>query len=221
MDRESLEKKSIKAAMTLNWKEAVLLNKKLLSEGVKTCDVYNRLGKAYGELGNWGKAISSYETALNLDPLSSVAEKGLNNAKMNRRAGIIPSYVHKDSLIQDFSTSHVMDLKLDTSNIETSHEYLLLAGKGDFYILKDKTIEKSVKRISKSKINLKSGVKPNIIDTRILAIEDNYIRLKLHTSEPMFKSDRQQVDPSLDLEHKKIAEEKKEIEKIYNDGGEE
>jgi len=216
---EQLERTAIKAAINGNWAEAIKCNEELLDVGVGSMDTYNRLGRAYAEMGKWSKAVVAFEKALKIDPLSSVAEKGLYNAKMSRKGGLGSTLMHKDVLLKDLSTSQIIQIKL--RKLSPMHSYELRAGKKDFYLLYDTTSSKYVKRVGKSKLNLKLGMKPDIINAKVLDHSSGMLRMKLSSSLPVFKAEKQQVAPALDLNRKHVEEEKKEIARMLEEVREE
>jgi len=76
--RRQAGRQAIALAMEGRWPEAVAANKSLLESFPNDVDAYNRLGRAYLELGDYGQAKEAYEKALELDPYNSIAEKNLN-----------------------------------------------------------------------------------------------------------------------------------------------
>lgn len=212
MDIAITEQKAIKAALNSNWQEAIKLNKALLKEGVQNVGVYNRLGKAYSETDNWENAVKSFEKALKIDPVNSVAQKGIVNSKMNRRAGVSSAISAKDALIRDFSTTQLIEISSKGLNIDKKYELL---AKNDFFILNDVSTNKQLKRISKSKLNLKSGVSPEKLEAKVINIVDETATLKITSTVAVFKAEKQMIDPTLELEEKDVQSEKKEIEELY------
>jgi len=71
-------KQAIALAMQGRWKEAVAANKSLLESFPNDVDAYNRLGRAYMELGEYSQAKEAYGRALQLDPYNAIAEKNLH-----------------------------------------------------------------------------------------------------------------------------------------------
>ena len=71
-------KQAIALAMQGRWKEAVAANKSLLDSFPNDVDAYNRLGRAYMELGEYSQAKEAYGRALQLDPYNTIAEKNLH-----------------------------------------------------------------------------------------------------------------------------------------------
>jgi hypothetical protein len=68
---------AISLAMEGRWKEAVEVNKSLIKRTPNDADAYNRLGKAYMEIGQYKEAREAYEKALALDRYSTIAQKNL------------------------------------------------------------------------------------------------------------------------------------------------
>ncbi|MFC2022361.1 tetratricopeptide repeat protein [Chloroflexota bacterium] len=81
-ERTRLKRQSSKQAIALAmqgwWREAVAANKSLLESFPEDVDAYNRLGRAYMELGEYTLAREAYETAIKLDPYNIIAKKNLN-----------------------------------------------------------------------------------------------------------------------------------------------
>ncbi len=64
-------------ALQGRWAEAVQLNRAIIESFPTDVDACNRLGKALTELGRYGDARESYNRALDIDPLNSIARKNL------------------------------------------------------------------------------------------------------------------------------------------------
>lgn len=68
---------AIQMALQGKWAEAVQVNKQIIESFPTDVDAYNRLGKAYTELGKYKDAREAYMKALESDPLNSIAQKNL------------------------------------------------------------------------------------------------------------------------------------------------
>jgi hypothetical protein len=68
---------AIQAALQGKWQDAIAINKQILESFPTDVDAYNRLGKAQTELGKYKDARASYEKALQIDPLNTIAQKNL------------------------------------------------------------------------------------------------------------------------------------------------
>ena len=71
-------RRAIALAMQGRWKEAVAANKSLIESFPNDVDAYNRLGRAYMELGEYSRAREAYSRAMELDPYNIIAKKNLN-----------------------------------------------------------------------------------------------------------------------------------------------
>ncbi len=68
---------AISLAMEGRWKEAVEANREILADFPADVDAWNRLGRAYMELGELAQAREAYTRAKELDPFNGIAEKNL------------------------------------------------------------------------------------------------------------------------------------------------
>jgi tetratricopeptide (TPR) repeat protein len=70
-------KQAIALAMQGRWHEAVAANKSIIENFRNDVDAYNRLGRAYMELGEYSLAREAYNQAMELDPANIIAAKNL------------------------------------------------------------------------------------------------------------------------------------------------
>ena len=68
---------AIQMALQGRWAEAVQINRAIVESFPTDVDACNRLGKALSELGRYSEARESYNRALDIDPLNSIARKNL------------------------------------------------------------------------------------------------------------------------------------------------
>ena len=76
--RRQGSKQAIALAMQGRWREAVAVNKSLIENFPHDVDAYNRLGKAYMELGEYTQAKEAYSRAVDLDHYNAIAKKNLH-----------------------------------------------------------------------------------------------------------------------------------------------
>jgi len=68
---------AIQQALASQWEEAVITNKNILNLFPNEPDAYNRLGKAYSELGQYAEARQAYSQTLKYSPDNTIARKNL------------------------------------------------------------------------------------------------------------------------------------------------
>ncbi len=85
----SLAQKAISEALIGNWKEAIKINKQILSNYPDDVEAVNRLSKAMFETGDLKKAQKYARAALRLDPLNTIAKKSLE--KYSQATGEVQS----------------------------------------------------------------------------------------------------------------------------------
>jgi hypothetical protein len=75
-------KQAIALAMGGRWQEAVALNKDIIENFPNDVDAYNRLGRAYIELGDFSQARAAYSRTMELDPYNAIARKNLRRLSL-------------------------------------------------------------------------------------------------------------------------------------------
>ncbi len=75
--RTKLAERAINLAMLSKWDEAVAANRYIIDHFPEDVDSYNRLGKAFTELGRYREAREAYRKALELEPSNIIAKKNL------------------------------------------------------------------------------------------------------------------------------------------------
>jgi tetratricopeptide (TPR) repeat protein len=75
--KRQTSKQAIALAMEGRWQESVDVNRSIIENFPNDPDAFNRLGKAYMELGDYGKSREAYEKALKLDQYNTIAKKNL------------------------------------------------------------------------------------------------------------------------------------------------
>ncbi len=105
----NLHHQAIEAALTLNWEEAVRINKEIIEVEPKSVEALNRLGRAYFELGDLEPSKKNFENALENDPYNQIASKFLKRIETFSKKGsknkilsiISPSTIDGDMFIEE------------------------------------------------------------------------------------------------------------------------
>jgi len=85
--RRQRSKQAIALAMQGRWREAVAANQEIIASFPHDVDAYNRLGRAYIELGDYGQAKEAYQRAIEIDPYNVIAQKNLRRLPYLGEAG--------------------------------------------------------------------------------------------------------------------------------------
>ena len=81
---------AIQQALASQWEEAILTNKNILSLFPAEPEAYNRLGKAYSELGQYSEARQSYSQTLKFSPDNTIAKKNLESIPTGSGSNVGP-----------------------------------------------------------------------------------------------------------------------------------
>ena len=84
--KRQMTKEAIDLAMQGQWREAISVNRAIIENVPVDVDAYNRLGKAFMELGEYGQAKEAYNNALELDPDNAISRKNLS--RLNQLEGV-------------------------------------------------------------------------------------------------------------------------------------
>lgn len=75
--RRKLTEQAISNAMSNQWAEAIETNQQLVDEFGPDVEAYNRLGKAYAQLGRITDGRGAYESSLKIDPTNTIAQRNI------------------------------------------------------------------------------------------------------------------------------------------------
>jgi tetratricopeptide (TPR) repeat protein len=107
-------KQAIALAMEGRWREAVEANKAIIENFPDDVDSYNRLGRAYMELGEYALAKDAYTRAKQLDPHNNIAEKNIRRINHLIETGVgpegTPSRVEPNVFIEETGKAGVVKL---------------------------------------------------------------------------------------------------------------
>ena len=70
------------------WEEAVTTNRNILSLFPQEPEAYNRLGKAYSELGQYSEARQAYSQTLKYSPTNTIAKKNLDRLALLQETAV-------------------------------------------------------------------------------------------------------------------------------------
>jgi len=82
--RRKASQEAIALAMQSRWQEAVTVTQSIIDLCPTAIGAYNRLGRAYTELGEFAKAKDAYSRTIELDPYNSIAQRNLQRLSLLR-----------------------------------------------------------------------------------------------------------------------------------------
>lgn len=85
-DAKAKRREAVALAMDSNWAEAAKVNAEIVEVTPDDLDAWNRLGKAYLELGKAKESRASFEHTLTIDPTNSIARKNIERLSMGSYA---------------------------------------------------------------------------------------------------------------------------------------
>jgi len=107
-------KQAIALAMQGRWREAMAANKSLIESFPNDVDAYNRLGRAYMELGEYAQSREAYRRAIELDPYNNIAQKNLQRLSHLEEGGVSPEddsrQVEPQHFIEEIGKAGVVNL---------------------------------------------------------------------------------------------------------------
>jgi tetratricopeptide (TPR) repeat protein len=111
--KQQRSKEAIDLAMQARWQEAVVINKEIVQDYPDDVDAYNRLGRAYMELGQFKKARDAYQSAVKLDPYNAIAGRNirrLNDIKDTGSTEVETGTVEPQQFIEEIGKAGVVTL---------------------------------------------------------------------------------------------------------------
>jgi hypothetical protein len=111
--KQQRSKEAIDLAMQARWQEAVEVNKEIIESFPEDVDTYNRLGRAYMELGQYTQAREAYSRAVKLDPYNAIANRNLrrlNDIKEADSAEVETDKVEPQQFIEEIGKAGVVAL---------------------------------------------------------------------------------------------------------------
>ena len=111
--KQQRSKEAIDLAMQARWREAVEVNKEIIESFPEDVDTYNRLGRAYMELGQYTQAREAYRRAVQLDTYNAIANRNLrrlNDIKEADSAEVETDKVEPQQFIEEIGKAGVVTL---------------------------------------------------------------------------------------------------------------
>ncbi|MFQ5452034.1 MAG: tetratricopeptide repeat protein [Candidatus Paceibacterota bacterium] len=99
-----LHEQAIEAALSKDWKRAIMLNDQILKHNSDNLDANLGLGFVYLQKGDLKQSTKYYKKALKLDPTSIIAEKNLEKIKTIEKHGQKKSKLANQEIILDPNT---------------------------------------------------------------------------------------------------------------------
>jgi tetratricopeptide (TPR) repeat protein len=111
--KEQKSKEAIDLAMQARWQDAINVNEELIASFPGDVDTYNRLGRAYMELGKFAKAKEAYNHTVKLEPYNAIANRNLrrlNDLKETQKAQVETDKVEPEQFIEEIGKAGVVTL---------------------------------------------------------------------------------------------------------------
>ncbi|MDD4859823.1 MAG: tetratricopeptide repeat protein [Dehalococcoidales bacterium] len=112
--KNQLGEQAISLAMQGRWRDAIEVNKNILAEHPQEVNAFNRLGRAYMELGDYANARDAYKKAIAVDAYNAIAKKNLHRLsllKESAKPAEDRETVEPDHFIEEIGKSGVVNLQ--------------------------------------------------------------------------------------------------------------
>jgi tetratricopeptide (TPR) repeat protein len=139
--KRTSSKQAINLAMEGHWKEAVEANEAIIEKFPHDVEAFNRLGKAFLEMGEYAKSKATYEKALKLDQYNTIAKKNIQRLELMGDNPAAPSSstekAEPDLFIEEIGKAAVVQLY----QIAASEALMkMMAGDKVFLKVQDKSL---------------------------------------------------------------------------------
>lgn len=127
--RRETSKEAISLAMENRWEEAVSANREIVESFPEDIEAYNRLGRAFVELGRYKNAKVAFQAAVAISPSNTIAQKNLERLSHLKQKDKRPKKTSK------IAPSHFLEEsgKTATTALEklVDHDHLAKLAPGD------------------------------------------------------------------------------------------
>jgi tetratricopeptide (TPR) repeat protein len=111
--KQQRSKEAIDLAMQARWQEAVDVNNDIIENFSQDVEAYNRLGRAYMELGQYTRAREAYQRAVEMDPYNAIANRNLrrlNDLKESATTTVDTDKVEPQHFLEEIGKAGVVTL---------------------------------------------------------------------------------------------------------------
>jgi hypothetical protein len=111
--KQQRSKEAIDLAMQARWREAIEVNKEIIESFPEDVDTFNRLGRAYMELGDYARAREAYARSVKHDPYNAIANRNLrrlNDLKEPVKTEVETETVRPQQFIEEIGKAGVVVL---------------------------------------------------------------------------------------------------------------
>ena len=139
--KEDKIKTAVLHAMQGKWKDAIKSNDEIILENPTDVDAFNRLGKAFSEIGEIKKSKNAFQKALTLSPQNVIAKKNLARIELINNSKTKP----KNTLPSNILISVEKSTEITTTtlvNLASSNILISLSAGQKLEIITDKDILK-------------------------------------------------------------------------------
>jgi hypothetical protein len=166
--KRQTSKQAISLAMQGRWQESVAVNKSILEHFPNDVDAFNRLGRAYIELGDYSQAKEAYTRAMQLDQFNTIAKKNLQRIALLEGHPFAPVEASKENadphvFIEEIGKAGILNLYQIPSA-----DRLVKTMAGDKVILKRQESSLAVESIRGEYL----GLVPSKLGQRLLKLID-------------------------------------------------
>lgn len=133
--KQQRSKEAIDLAMQAQWQDAIAVNQAIIKDFPTDVDAYNRMGRAYLELGRYQQAREAYQNAIKIDPYNAIASRNIRR-------------------LNDIKETDLAEV--DTEKVEP-HHFIEEIGKAGVVVLEDLAPkERRARVVAGDKVNLKA-----------------------------------------------------------------
>ena len=112
--KKKLADTAIACAMEGKWQDAVNANKEIVEKFPEDVETFNRLGRAYMELGKYSQSREAYGKSLVIDPANTIARKNIRRLAILEEEGVnteVNNFIEPQQFIEEIGKTGVTELR--------------------------------------------------------------------------------------------------------------